>query len=46
MRYICEMCGYETGEEEEGWPEEQEDTGWQCPMCGGDRDLFYPDIYD
>ena len=45
MRYICEMCGYETGEEEEGWPEEQEDTGWQCPMCGGDRDLFYPDIY-
>lgn len=42
MRYVCEICGYET-EDEEDFPERENESDFHCPVCGSDRDLFYPE---
>ena len=42
MRYVCEICGYET-EDEEDFPEQESEADFHCPVCGSDRDLFYPE---
>ncbi len=42
MRYVCEICGYETEEDEELLDEQGKDDFF-CPVCGSDRELFYPE---
>ncbi|MCF0117718.1 MAG: rubredoxin [Bacilli bacterium] len=42
MKYVCQVCGHEYDEEEEGVKFVDLPEDWVCPLCGVGKDQFRP----
>lgn len=42
MVYVCNVCGYEYDEEQEGVKFDKLPEDWVCPVCGVDKTNFSP----